>query len=112
MAFRPIIAYSWPAMAVLAVVLSSARPASADSFTGYCVYSRGFEICGQRWGENGNGFPRVIQVPAPRPENAGETEARERKWLARCRPVVKQDGYGIGRYHYAAPGCEFGKSED
>jgi hypothetical protein len=33
---------------------------------------------------------------------------RDRRWVARCRPVVRQDRYGVSRYHYAAPGCMFG----
>jgi hypothetical protein len=41
---------------------------------------------------------------------AGNTRvmALDRKWLARCRPILKYDHYGVARYHYSAPGCEFG----
>ena len=46
-----------------------------------------------------------------RAEQAAAAE-RERRWLARCRPVVQQDQFGVGRYRYAAPGCEFGRSQD
>ena len=35
-----------------------------------------------------------------------------RKWLERCNPIVERDRYGVGRLRYAAPGCEFGVSED
>ena len=37
---------------------------------------------------------------------------RDHKWLARCRPVIERDRYGVARYHYAAPGCEFGVGTD
>jgi hypothetical protein len=37
--------------------------------------------------------------------------ARDRKWVAFCKPVVVTDRYGVGRYLYAKPGCEFGRSE-
>jgi hypothetical protein len=56
--------------------------------------------------------PHVIQVPPP----ASEAEAREvertvRLWRAHCHPAIRQDRYGVSRYVYAAPGCEFGKYE-
>jgi hypothetical protein len=38
--------------------------------------------------------------------------ARDRKWLERCNPIVERDRYGVGCLRYAAPGCEFGVSED
>jgi hypothetical protein len=31
--------------------------------------------------------------------------------MDRCRPSVRQDRYGVPRYHYAARGCEFGVIE-
>jgi hypothetical protein len=37
--------------------------------------------------------------------------ARDRKWVAFCKPVVVADRYGVSRYLYAKPGCEFGRSE-
>ena len=37
---------------------------------------------------------------------------RDHKWLARCRPVIERDRYGVARYYYAAPGCEFGVGTD
>jgi hypothetical protein len=56
--------------------------------------------------------PYVIRVPQPQTEqDKAETAARERLWLARCHPVIRQDMYGIRRYHYAVPGCEYGKYE-
>ena len=36
---------------------------------------------------------------------------QERLWQARCRPTVQQDMFGINRYAYAAPGCEYGKNK-
>lgn len=40
-----------------------------------------------------------------------ESVARDRKWLAFCKPVIFTDRYGVSRYNYAEPGCEFGRSE-
>jgi hypothetical protein len=118
MASSKITTFALPAIAALAAMLSSVPPVKADSadkpdrVISYCVYSYGLEICNERWGKTEGGFPRVIQVPAPRAEEAEERGRHERKWLARCHPVIKQDRYGVGRYFYAAPGCEFGKTED
>jgi hypothetical protein len=56
--------------------------------------------------------PYVIQVPPP-PAGPEQREAaeHERLWRARCHPAVKQDRYGVSRYVYAAPGCDYGKYE-
>jgi len=54
--------------------------------------------------------PYVIQVPRAEAENR-EAENHERLWRARCHPVVKPDRYGVNRYVYAAPGCEYGVAE-
>jgi hypothetical protein len=59
------------------------------------------------------GDPYVRQVP----QELGEAEkarlaTRDHKWLARCRPVIERDRYGVARYSYAAAGCEFGVGTD
>jgi len=55
------------------------------------------------------GDPYIRTVP----EALGEMQkslvaARDRKWVARCHPVAEHDGYGVARYRYTAPGCEYG----
>jgi hypothetical protein len=56
--------------------------------------------------------PYVIEVPQPKSEkDIADAAARDRLWQARCRPVIRQDQYGVRRYHYSAPGCEYGKYE-
>ena len=112
MPFRTIAAFSWPAAAVLAAVLSAAQPAAAEGVTTSCVYGFDYEFCREQKGATGYGIPLIIQVPAPAADRAGESAQRERKWLARCRPAIRHDEYGVGRYVYAARGCEFGRSED
>ena len=48
-------------------------------------------------------------VPGPRTDQEeAEFVDRDQKWMARCHPVIKQDQYGVSRYHYTASGCEFG----
>jgi hypothetical protein len=52
-------------------------------------------------------------VPEPLDEaEKARVMARDRRWRARCRPVVENDRFGVARYHYSAPGCEFGVGED
>jgi len=56
--------------------------------------------------------PYVIHVPPPKTEKeVAEAAERDRLWQARCRPTIRQDQYGVRRYHYSAPGCEYGKYE-
>jgi hypothetical protein len=62
-----------------------------------------------RHGVGGGGQYLPWQVDARQTAASAE---RERKWLARCRPVTTEDQFGISRYRYAAKGCEFGKTED
>src|ERR1700674_1926506 len=82
-------------------------PARADGvFAGGCV--RGFS-CAGFWSDR-IANPPLIHVPPPRSEEDIEAAAeRDRRWVARCRPIIRQDRYGVGRYQYAAPGCEYGK---
>ena len=62
-----------------------------------------------RRGMGPGGDPYVRTVPGPHSaEEQARYDARDRKWVEHCRPVIRQDRYGVARYHYAAPGCEFG----
>jgi hypothetical protein len=76
-----------------------------------CVGTRTSFNCVTRWGSAIDPYIRLV------PETMDEAEkahfaARERKWLSRCRPIVVHDSYGVSRYRYSAPGCEFGLGED
>jgi hypothetical protein len=94
-------------LALSGVPFESAK-AGGGSVGGACVGSgRGF-ACGGQWV-----FDDGPREPARRtPEEEAAAAERERKWTAHCRPVIKQDDYGVPRYQYAAPGCEFGKFPD
>jgi hypothetical protein len=74
-----------------------------------CVGSFYDFSCVERWSEekDDRSTPRFRD-----PEDAAKSAERERLWTARCRPVLKQDRYGVERYHYAAPGCEYGRFQD
>lgn len=72
-----------------------------------CVAGARSFNCVAQMATAGDPYVRIV------PEAVGEVHkaefaARDRKWVARCHPVVERDGYGVARYHYAAPGCEYG----
>lgn len=55
------------------------------------------------WGQSDGGLGKVITVPP-----STDTE-RERVWEDRCEPGITIDRYGVSRYRYLHPGCEFGR---
>ncbi len=67
--------------------------------------------CAAQWGTGGDPYLRIVPEALGEPERA-QIAARDRKWLARCHPVVEHDRYGVSRYRYSAPGCEFGIGAD
>ena len=97
-----------------AIVLSLIAFTSANAGTVVdlsCVGPAKSFNCAAQWGTAGD--PYIRQVP----ETLGEAEkarlaTRDHKWLAHCRPVIERDRYGVARYHYVAPGCEFGVGTD
>jgi len=106
---------SWPGVrsgataALSAVMLGMIWSAAhADGMAlGGCVGGTGSLNCVVRWGEAGDPFIRIVPPPLNDVERTRAAE-RDRKWEERCRPTIAQDRYGVPRYHYAAPGCDFG----
>jgi len=72
-----------------------------------CLGGGGTLNCVVRWGEAGDPYIRTVPPPIGEAERTHSAE-RDRKWQERCRPTIRQDAYGVARYHYSAPGCEFG----
>lgn len=100
------------AAAIAAAVLPSSAQGAGGTITSSCSGPWSMRNCVLQWRE-GVRDPHIVHAAGPRNEiEAREAEARDRKWLARCRPVIRTDRYGVGRYHYAKPGCEFGQTED
>ncbi len=109
---------SWSAAPFGAAIILSVMsvmtwtPAQAGGFSDWsCVGGwKGFN-CVERWGPAIDPYVRLV----PQPLGEAEKErvlVHERKWLARCHPVLAHDRYGVARYHYSASGCEFGVDED
>lgn len=67
--------------------------------------------CVDLWVTPGDPYVRFVPEPFGDAEKA-EMAARDRQWLARCRPIIEHDSYGVSRYRYAARGCEFGAGVD
>lgn len=100
------------AAALAALLTLAADPAAAGAENYNCVRSGSSFSCNEFWGVPG-GFPRIVRVPGPRTEiEEAEARERERRWVERCRPVIRRDRYGVGRYFYVAAGCEFGRYQD
>jgi hypothetical protein len=105
---------SWPtgriaaAFTLLAITFTAAY---ADTLgVGGCVGARGSINCVVRVGPAGDTYIRLVPQPETEAEKAHAAE-RDHRWLERCRPIVAQDRFGVPRYHYSAPGCEFGVIE-
>ncbi len=94
---------------ILSVVTWTWTYAGGVSDTNCISTWQGFD-CVTRWGPPRD--PTVRLVPEPGEEEKARMTAHDRRWLARCRPVVKYDHNGVARYHYSAPGCEFGVGID
>jgi hypothetical protein len=106
------------AAAMTVMTLTALMPASAQDQRAAggvsntsCVGGFTTFNCVTRWGPAGDPYVRVVPGPVDEAEKA-RLVARDRKWLERCNPIVERDRYGVGRLRYAAPGCEFGVSED
>lgn len=86
--------------------------ASADGVAavGGCVRTYRSFNCAVRWGPATDPFIRTVPQPADKLEKDRAAE-RDQKWQERCRPIIMQDRYGVPRYRYFAPGCEFGVIE-
>jgi hypothetical protein len=93
---------------VLPALLTSAEASGFRNKS--CVYDRGAVSCVTTWSRSGTPDPHVTATAKePSAEETSAKEEREKLWLARCKPELKQDDYGVMRYSYAATGCEFGK---
>jgi hypothetical protein len=98
-------------LAAIAMLPGSPAQAGGVSTTNCINGWDGATSCVEVW-RDGLRDPFVVSVPPPTsPQDVADTATRERLWQARCRPVVRQDMYGVRRYHYSAPGCEYGKYE-
>ncbi len=91
-------------------LIVSLAPACADGIRNTtCLRIAGASTCTTQWRHFGAATSYPWQID---PRETAAAAERERKWLARCRPIAKEDALGVSRYVYAASGCEFGKLQD
>ena len=76
-----------------------------------CVGTARSFNCVDNWATSGDPYVRIVPGAVGEAEKAQMME-RDQRWLARCRPLVQRDSYGVARYYYASPGCEFGIGSD
>jgi len=101
-----------PVGAAIILSLAGLTPAqAAEVSVTSCVGTWKGNNCVTRWGPAGDPYVRQVPDPIDEAERA-RREARDRKWVARCHPVIEHDRLGVARYRYAAPGCEFGVIEE
>jgi hypothetical protein len=88
-------------------------PALADvTIKGGCIGGGGMGNCVVTIRKGHIGSAGIYKVEEPRGEELEAAMERDRQWAARCKPVIRQDAYGVGKYYYAASGCEFGKTDN
>jgi hypothetical protein len=98
--------------AVLILSFMSFPPAFAGNVSSWsCVGWWTGSNCVNQSRELGDPYVRLVPEPLGEAEK-GQITARDNKWLAHCRPVIEHDRYGVARYRYSAPGCEFGAGAD
>lgn len=87
---------------------------TTDTVTGSCVFAYGTASCVRQYRYNDPGNSGIIQLGESKEKDEADAESREREkaWVSRCRPILRQDALGVSRYVYAAPGCEFGRFSD
>jgi len=76
-----------------------------------CVGAGRSVTCVESWRTSDDEANVKRLAPRLTDEEMAEFARRDRLWLARCRPVVRADEFGVNRYYYSAPGCEFGRYE-
>ncbi|HEX4040764.1 MAG TPA: hypothetical protein VHY10_03615 [Xanthobacteraceae bacterium] len=91
---------------IMVTAICSATYAAGVALGG-CIAGAGAANCVARWGEAGDPYIRTVPKPLDEVEQNRAAE-RDRKWEQHCKPVIAQDRFGVPRYQYAAPGCEFG----
>lgn len=103
-----LIAIAGAALALPLIAFASVRPAQAEGvWIGNCVGSGHAASCTMLWAPRSD--PYIRKVPGPRGA-AERARAKEEdgRWVDRCHPSIRPDRYGVPRYHYTRPGCEFG----
>ena len=106
------VAYALAVLMLPALTGSAFAQRVTDTVVGSCVFSGRHSHCVRQYRYGDTGVTGIQTLREPSQEDVTENRERERRWVERCRPVVRQDAYGVGRYVYAARGCEYGRVDD
>ena len=99
------------ALALPLIANTTMSPARADGVQiGGCVGTWHAVNCATIWAPLSDPYIRKVPQPQNAEERARAAE-EDRHWVARCRPTLRVDRYGVARYQYARRGCEFGVGE-
>lgn len=102
-----------PAMVMIGTANNAmAQGRRTDTVTGSCVFAYGTASCVRQYRYNDAGNTGIKQYGEAAEEAAAELREREKLWVSRCRPSLREDVHGVSCYVYAAPGCEFGRFRD
>lgn len=105
--------FMWRVIPIAVFMASVSVVASAQTITKNCYrYTHGI-TCTTRVLPNMSADPRVIRIPQLEysAEDRAARDEREAKWVEFCAPRIVTGADGIGRYVYAKPGCENGRTE-
>ncbi len=99
------------AVSVLTLFVGTAPGTAQQVETTGCIGTFFSVSCTSRTGPAGDPFIRIVPPPLDAAA-AARLQEREHRWAGRCRPIIAADRYGVARYRYAAPGCEYGVGEN
>jgi hypothetical protein len=107
----PLTLLAGAALALPLIAFAGVHPAHAEGVRiDSCVGTWSGDSCATIWAPLGDPYIRKVPQPRDAAERARATE-EDRRWEARCRPTLRQDRYGVARYQYNRPSCEFGVGE-
>ena len=98
------------ATAALSAIAVAAICGAADAdglVAGGCLRAGISLNCVVRWGAPEDPYVRTVPQSKDKDEQSRAAD-RDHRWEQRCKPTIAQDRYGVPRYVYSAPGCEFG----
>jgi hypothetical protein len=103
-----LIATAAAALTLPLIAFASVHPAQAEGvWIGSCVGSGYAASCMMLWAPRSDPYIRKVPQPGNTAERARARE-EDRRWVEGCHPTIHPDRYGVPRYHYTRPGCEFG----
>jgi hypothetical protein len=112
MTVRLVVTFALAALGWGAAHEPAAAQRATDMAVGSCVFSGGAAHCVRQYRHGDRGNNGIQSLREPDQQDVAEARDREARWVERCKPELRNDRYGVNRYVYAAPGCEYGRDRD